>query len=484
MKSLKVITIKNISYTAVGKVVSFISQSIANIILSRELGADDYGIAGFAMIFVSLFSRLGNFGINTAFIQKKNTTENGVFTAFYLKSIISIVAYAVLYILSAYIPMYFNYSGITNVVRIAALVIIINNFAFVPSTMLARSLNFKLISILDTVQVVSGSIVGIVLALNGFKYYSIIYSLVISNIVYAVIINYIKPINIKFVFNKELANELLQFGSKVILTMLLGFAVTNIDNLLVGSIAGSTQLGYYSIAFNWGAMVCAIMGGVILDVLFPTLSKIQDNNDRLGAAYLNVLKHSTFAAVVFNSILFCISDDFFVYILGKGTTKWVPAILIVKIFSIYGIIRAFTDPINSILMAKGRMDLLLKTSFVAALLEIVFICVAVRFFGIVGVAASVVSVCLLQMVFLNSQLLNIIEIKSKDLLIEFVKIAGAYLITIALYSVSIAKMNAGYMRLGVGALAGFVLVLIAYGLIDKCKLYKGFVNLLNQLKAA
>jgi len=313
--------------------------------------------------------------------------------------------------------------------------------------------------------VVSGSIVGIVLALSGFKYYSIIYSMVISNIVYSIIINYLKPVNIKFVFNRELANELLQFGSKVILTMLLGFAVTNIDNLLVGSIAGSTQLGYYAISFNWGAIVCPIMVGFILYLLIPTFFIL-------------------LCALVFNIILFCISDDFFVYILGKGTTKWVPAILIVKIFSIYGIIRAFTDPINSILMAKGKMGLLLKTSFVAAILEIVFIFVAVKSFGIVGVAASVVSVCLLQMIFLNSQLINIIRIKFKDLLIEFVKITGAYLITIALYSISIAKMKAGCMRLSIGALAGFVLVLIVYGLIDKCKLYKGLVNVSNQLKTA
>ena len=80
-ESLEITTVKNISFNAVGKIIAFICQALASVILSRELVAEDYGVAGFAMICVTFMRSFSGFGINRAAVHADTFDDIAVYTA-------------------------------------------------------------------------------------------------------------------------------------------------------------------------------------------------------------------------------------------------------------------------------------------------------------------------------------------------------------------------------------------------------------------
>jgi O-antigen/teichoic acid export membrane protein len=388
-QSLKNTTFKNISYNAIGKVVAFGFQSVANIILSRELIAADYGVAGFAMIFVAFMKNFSGFGINSAAVHAKEFDEKAMATAFTLRQIIGVVAFGITIAFSGMAEHFIDHKAITSVIRVLAFAILIDNFSLVSSIYLARDLKFSVISLAETGLTAVSSITAIVLALNGFKYWSIVYAFLAANLVYVVITYWYMPYRFKFSIDTEIAKQYLRYGSTVFLTGLLSFTIFNMDNFIIGSVAGVSQLGYYAIAFNWGAMVCSIMGAVVFGVLFPTFSRMRDDAVRMKQAYLKIIQYTALFSVLCNVGLFCVADNFLVTVLGKGTDKWLPSLITLRILCMYGIVRSLIEPASSFLMAQGKTKTPLKAALCVASIELAIVYPAIRYGSIVFVGCAV-----------------------------------------------------------------------------------------------
>lgn len=387
-KTLKNTTLKNVSYNAIGKFIAFLFQSAANIVLSRELVAEDYGVAGFAMICVTFMKSFSGFGINRAAVHARDFNEKSMSTAFTLRQIIGFIAFAVTIALSSFAENFIENKAITSVIRVLAFAILIDNLSMVSTICLERSLKFSIISFAETGLYVASSITAICLAINGFKYWSIVFAFLAANTVFVLITFWYMPYRIRFEIDLEIAKQYLRYGSTVFTTGLLSFVIFNMDNFVIGSVAGASQLGYYTIAFNWGAMVCSVMGAVVLSVLFPTFSRMRDDPVRMKQAYLKIIQYTALLSVLCNVGLFCVADNFLVSVLGKSTDKWLPSLVTLRILCAYGIIRSLIEPASLFLMAQGNTRSPFKASLQVALIELALVYPAIKYgsIEIVGLA--------------------------------------------------------------------------------------------------
>lgn len=292
--------------------------------------------------------------------------------------------------------IFFNNNAVEGVVKLLSLNFIINSFAFLPEIILAKELNYKKLSLTQIVTGVITPILTVVLALTGFKYWSIVVANVSATAVSVIFINILKPIKIRFIFERKIALEFLYFGGGLFLTGIIGFVIFNFDNFIIGALKGSEILGYYAIAFTWGSMVCTISGSIINSVLFPTFSKMQGDRKKLKKAYLEIMEYTTFIVVFGNLTLFVISKEFLYIILGKNTDKWLPAIATFRILCVFGISRALLEPIGSFILAIGKINLLLRSNLIVGAIELSIVYPALKYFGIEGVAIAVTAVYSLQ----------------------------------------------------------------------------------------
>ena len=387
--SLKLKTFENIGYNAFARAVAFVFQALANIVLARNLTSDDYGVVGFAMIFITFLSQFSDLGINSAVIQKAELDESGLYTGFAIKMVLGIFAFAISFLLASLSKLFFDNNAVVNVIRVLSLGFILNSFAFLPTSLLTRELNYKKLFVPQVATAVVNSIICLTLALTGFKYWSIVLANVCATIASVILINELKPVKLRFCFDRKAASELIHFGGNLFLSGIIVFAILNADNFVIGAVKGSSLLGYYTIAFNWGSMLCAVLSNTVLSVFFPTFSKIQQDRKRIKEAYIRLLEYIAFIGVLANAGLLFVSKEFLIFVLGHGTDKWIPALTTFRILCIYGICRCLLEPVGNVVLAIGKTKALLVTQIIVAVFELGFLYPSLKYFGIEGVAVVV-----------------------------------------------------------------------------------------------
>jgi lipopolysaccharide exporter len=482
--SLKIRTFKNINYNVLSKIIALFFQAAANIVLTNYLFSGDYGIVGFAFIFTNFLGQFNNLGIDSAIIQKTELDERGLYTAFSIKTFLGIILFFITFLVAPIAPLLFDNSAVINVIRLSSLNFLINIFAFLPNSLLRRELDYRKISLASILSSVVGSLLAIFLAIHGFKYWSIVLSNLTSTLILVLIINFLKPVKIKAIFDMKLTKEFVNYGWKLFVSGMVVFAIFNLDNLLVGSVKGSSTLGFYVIAFDWGSMICTTLSAVVLTVLFPTFAKIQNDKDKLKATYLKTLEYISFVGILANITLFFISKEFLIYVLGHGTAKWLPALSTLRILCIYGILRVLLEPIGSVIMAIGRTELLLKSTIVAAIIQLALLYPVLVYFNIEGVAVLVTLSYASQYFIYFPCIRKDININSREIIITIspsIKTLPIFILMLIIFEKVSEPSLIMLIQKIILSIASYVII---YGLLTKWKLFKEVVGFIPKFKSS
>ena len=482
MNDLKIKTVKNIGFSAFSNIVKFLLSAGASIILAQRLTSSDYGVVGFAMIFIDFLSRFSDLGISDAVIQRNQLDDRGLYTGYTTKFILGIVAFAVVFLLSPLVKLFFDNSAIENVLKVLSVSFIISTFGFLPTCLLTRELNYKKLIIPQLSSSFVNSGLSIILALTGFNYWSIVLANVAGAVSSVLAVNFIHPVNIKFKFDKKLFREFMGFGGNLFLTGLIVYLIFNADNIVVGTLMGSSMLGFYAIAFNWGSMISSKLYAVVHNVLFPTFSQIQNDTTKLKKSYLRVLEYITFIGVTLNLTLLLCSEDFLYYVLGRSTDKWMAALMTFQIMLIYGIIRTFLEPVANVLLALGKSKLLLKSNLIVGAIELILLYPVAKYYRIEGVAILVTLSYSVQYFIYFPFLKKEIDLKYSDIW-SFVKptiISVGFII--ALVSGSNGFMDTSLSSFIQKLLLSIIGYALFYNAITKWKLFKETAVMINSMR--
>ena len=482
MNDLKIKTVKNIGFNALSNIAKFFLSAGASIILAKRLSPSDYGVVGFAMIFINFLSRFSDLGITDAVIQRNQLDDRGLYTGYTTKFILGIVVFAVVFLLAPLAKLFFDNSAIENVIKVLSISFIISTFGFLPTCLLTRELNYKKLIIPQLSSAVVNSGLSIILALKGFSYWSIVLANIAGAVISVLVVNFIHPVKIKFKFDKILFREFMRFGGNLFLAGLIIFLNFNADNFVIGTVIGSIGLGLYAIAFNWGSMISGRLYEVVHSVLFPTFSRFQNDTKKLKESYLRVLEYITFIGVITNVTLLLCSQDFLYYVLGRGTVKWMPALMTFQIMLIYGIIRTFLEPIANVLLALGESKLLLKSNIITGAFELSLLYPVTKYYGIEGVAILVTLSYSLNYFILFPFLKKSIDLKYSDIW-SFVKPT----IISVVFIVALVSFTKGFMD---ASLFSFIQKLILsvigyavfYNAITEWKLLKETTSLIGSIR--
>lgn len=385
----KHLAVKGIGYATAAKLITYLFSAVSSVVLGRCLVAHDYGIASFAFMFVAFMEKFADIGIGSALIQRDRLDEEIIDTAFTLKFVIGSLIAVVTISASSAVEYLMPNGNASRAVQMLALSFLFNNIYFLPNALLSRDMDFKKISLAETGVNFVNSAVSIVMALMGYGYWSIIAAYLASSFLGALVQSLLRPVRVTFRMNRAVAGELVNFGGYLFLTGLFAFLIANLANFIIGSVKGAAELGYFTIAFTWGSMICLIMYSIVLRVTFPLMAKLQSDLEELKNSYLKTVEYSGYAIVLANCVLFVVSREFLVLVLGHGSGKWLPALAALRIICVYGVIRGLLEPVGQVMVAMGATRVLFKANLIACLVGLVTIYPALVHFGIEGVAWSV-----------------------------------------------------------------------------------------------
>lgn len=357
--TLKNKAIKGMSWTAGDVVVNQLGMLFIMAYLARVLGPSSFGLIGMLAVFIAIAQSLINSGFSQALIQRgKFASDKDFSTAFIVNLGVSLILYLILYFAAPFIADFYNEKVLIEVSRVLFLILIINALSVVAVAKLAIKLDFKSVAFANTSSTVLGSVIGILLAKEGFDYWSlVVMQLVKAGVNVALLWWFCRWLPLAG-FSMTSCRRLFGFGSKLLVAGILAQVVNNLYILLTGRYFSATQVGYLTQSTQLTERASGVINTVLQKVTYPVMTSVNSDRNRMVAIYKQMIEASMIVALPALSGFAMIADPFVRLFLGSEWTPIIPVIVILCFA------RAIT-PISIInlnaLNAVGRSDLFLKT---------------------------------------------------------------------------------------------------------------------------
>jgi len=384
MSSLKSKTIKGIFWSLAERAGLQITSLISSIILARLLTPSEFGIVGIVLAIVSFFRLFIDFGLRDALIRKIDASESDYSAVFLFNILVSGFIYALLFIFSDSIAVFYNEPRLAEITKVLGLNIIVVAGSFIQSTRFTKRIDFKSQFIAGIASSVIGLGTGVYLALNGYGVWAIVWQNLVSNLVTTLLFWILDPWLPNLNFKLKEVRSLLHFGSNLFLSGLINSAYNSLYSLLIGKYNSSKDLGLYTKARSLTEQQIATICSAVQKVSYPVFSDIQDDQVRLRQGYQKVIESLMFVVIPISVIGVVFAKPIIQIAL---TEKWNELIPYFQIFCLTGLLYPFHTINLNIIKVKGRSGLFLKLE-VAKFLVSVIIFLATFRFGLMAIVVG------------------------------------------------------------------------------------------------
>jgi O-antigen/teichoic acid export membrane protein len=359
-----------------------IIQFTIGIFIARILNPEDYGIIGLVAVFLSFSQIFIESGFGKALVQHNKPSDLHYTSVFFFNFVISILFYSAIFIIAPFFADFYGQPLLTSVARIYSTVLIINVFAIIPNSIFSINLNFKPLAISNLVGVILGGSIGLVAALNGCGVWSLVYQTLVSTLIIAIFQWYQSRWIPTLSFSFPIIKTLYKFGKNIFLSSIIDSIVSNISSLGIGKIFDTKSLGYYSKGLGFSNIFSNSIVSLLFTVLFPTFSKIKDDQERLFAIFKKSLRVNALIVIPIFTLISLIAKPLIEFFL---TDKWLIAGIILQYLIIARMINVIGILNIQVLHALGHSKLSLKQDIVKTTVRILFLIVTISF-GIVWIA--------------------------------------------------------------------------------------------------
>ncbi len=358
-------------------------------ILAHLLKPTDFGLIAMASVVIALFLEYLDMGTSAALIQRNDISREQMASLYWLNVFVGLACFFVVCAMSPLVVAFFHEPLLYKILPALAANIVFMSVGLQFYWLMEKNLQFNILGKLQIFAYVVEFLVTIASAFYGLGVWSLVWGLLACSVVKNIIISWIgwthwPPM---FHFSVKDINCYIRFGLFQLGDRSIAYATGSLDKLLVGKLLGAQELGYYTFAFNEVILLAYMFNPMLMRVSFPVLSRMQNDILRLRHSYLKMITLlSTVNAPLFFGLA-VVAPTIIPLIFGA---KWTPAVPLVQILAIYSYIRSTCDPINSLLLAKGRVDLSFKWNLFMLTATIPVIFIGAVLHGTIGVATALV----------------------------------------------------------------------------------------------
>lgn len=363
-------TIKGIIWKLSERFFAGLVTIIITIILARILTPDDYSSVGIVTIFYTLANVFVNNGLGSSLIRKNDADIHDYSTAFFANIVISIIVYLILFIIAPLIADIYGDNSLTELLRVLGINIIVNSIKSIVCAYISNRMEFREFFFATIIGTIISGLIGVYMAMNGFGPWSIVIQQITNALIDTILLYYITKIKIAFVFSYNKFKSLLNFGWKMFISAFINSLYENLNPLIIGIKYSPSDLSYYSKGNLYPNYINSLVSDSITAVLFPAMSKLQDNTKGLLKYTRNFIQLSSY--ILFPLLIgFAVISDNFVNVLL--TNKWIECSFYIKIFSISYMLSIITRGNLQVIKALGRSDIYLRLEIIKKAIYVVFI---------------------------------------------------------------------------------------------------------------
>jgi PST family polysaccharide transporter len=369
--------------------------SVASVsVLARKVPPSAYGLVAMAALITNFLEIVRDAGAGYALVREPEVTDDLAATVFWLTCGLGLGTALLMIAVSWPAARFFHAPMVATILPVVSIGFFVGTIGVVPLAMLNREMAFRKVALAQTAGAVSGTLVAITVALAGGKVWSLVSASLVTSAVTSLGIWIVSPFRLKAVFRPADARHMLSFGLNLSGFNVLNYFSRNADNLLVGKFLGSVPLGFYQMGYMLMTYPISNFASVVAQVVYPALSRMQDDRERFCAAYLRTCRLIGLLTFPLMLGLAVTAQPFIRVFLGP---RWMPVAGLLLVFAPLGAAQSIYTTVGLIYNTQGRPELQFRWAMLASVMYVSSFAVGLHW-GIQGVASCYALVWFLLMV--------------------------------------------------------------------------------------
>ncbi len=355
-----------VSWTYAGTLAGVAVQLVYTAVMGRLLSPADFGLLAMAAVVLRFGSYFAQMGVGSALVQKLEVTDRDV-RAGVTSSLALGVGFAGLIVVAAPLAGQLFSPEVVPVVRVMALSFVFEGTRVVSRSLMRRRLRFRTLAGIDLAShAVSYLLVGIGLALMGAG----VWSLVAAALAQTALSSALQYGKTRHPLRPLLAwaemKALYSFGGRVSIIGFLEFLGSNLDVLAIGRYTGQSALGHYNRAFLLVNLPFERFMTAVSTVLFPAVSRIQDDRERVRRAYMSTVSFAAALLLPTAVGIAVASDELVAVVLGPQWDRTADVLPVLAMAAAVGFLTHFAAVVAEAMAALNR-KLLIQACYLVVL---------------------------------------------------------------------------------------------------------------------
>jgi O-antigen/teichoic acid export membrane protein len=351
------------------------------VMLARMLGPHAFGTYAVAWVALLAVLSLNDLSVSLAIVRWPGDPAEIAPTVTTIAVAGSVAMYAVCFFGAPGYASAMGAPAAADVIRVLALSVVLDGLTCTPVGLLDRSFRQDRRMIADQINGWLGAVVSIGLAWAGLGAMSLAVGRIVGAVTAAVLYIAFSPEPLRFGFDRANARALLRYGTPLAGSTVVVFAVTNVDQLVVGRVLGATALGFYALALNLATWPVSMFSLPVRNVAPAAFARLQHDHETMRTAFLSA---AALLCAVALPVCLVIGGSATPLITFAYGARWLPASRVLLWLSLLAALTIFFQLVYDyfVVLARSRVVFTVQLGWLLTLLPALI--AGARLAGIVG----------------------------------------------------------------------------------------------------
>lgn len=381
-QDLKRRTVQGSAATMGAQAVKFVVRFASAAVVARFLSPAEYGLVAMVSPILGFISTFNDIGFGQAIVRSPNITRQQVSSLFWRNAAVSVGLALLMAVCSPLVGRFYHEPRTVGIMVALGGMLILSTLTMVPNALLKRRLEYTPLVIADLGSLCAATATTITLAVTGFGYWSLVLGQLASSTTMVIItFSFAKWWPTAFHRGTSVV-EHMRFGRNLTVVNLATYFSMTADNMIVGAVAGKTELGLYDRSYTLTVQPLNQLLAPINQVSIPLLSKLHDQPELFRRSYQTMLRLALLATMP--AMIWCVllADPIIRAMLGP---HWTGAAPIFAWVCVGGLLAPLFSSTGWVFTTENRTAEQMRFSVVSSLIGIASFAVGAHW-GAYGVA--------------------------------------------------------------------------------------------------
>ena len=322
---------------------------LTTILVARILTPGDYGIVGMATAFIGIVSLLNEFGVGITIVSLRDLSDRVVAQLNSLSVIFGVAGLLLCCAVAVPLAQFYGTSEVAPVVMVMAIGFVLTGFRTVPSALLQKELRFRVLALIDGLQVFVQAAFMVAVAFMGFGFWTLVVGGLVGTLV-AMVATLAVRTHPFAPPSMTALKEAMTFSKHIVLSRLSWCIQSNADSVVAGKVLGQAALGAYGMALSLAMAPVEKIAAVVSQVTTSLFAAVQKDPAALRRYFISLTEG--FALIIFPATLgiALVAEELVPLVLGE---KWLEVTPPLQVLACYAAFRAIQTLPPQVLFVTG-----------------------------------------------------------------------------------------------------------------------------------